>query len=200
MKSLKTILTIITAGILSLSVQAETNSDWSNLKSKKQTKLGLYMTPNQASNYMKKHESKALFIDVRTRPEVNFLGMPTVASSNIPYMKMNDWYSWNAKKKNFNLDVNSEFSSTVEELVKTKGLTKNDTLILICRSGSRSSKAADLLSKLGYTKVYSIPEGYEGDKSKAVMTKGQRIVNGWKNSGLPWSYKLQVSKMYKVGE
>ena len=25
---------------------------------------------------------------------------------------------------------------------------------------------------------------------------GQRIVNGWKNAGLPWTYKLEKSKMY----
>ena len=30
----------------------------------------------------------------------------------------------------------------------------------------------------------------EGDK------KGWRLKNGWKNSGLPWSYKLNKDKMY----
>jgi hypothetical protein len=25
---------------------------------------------------------------------------------------------------------------------------------------------------------------------------GQRIVNGWKNAGLPWTYKLVKAKMY----
>ena len=25
---------------------------------------------------------------------------------------------------------------------------------------------------------------------------GQRAVNGWKNAGLPWSYKLDKAKMY----
>lgn len=197
---MKKLFILFSAGLLSLSVQASENTDWSKLKSKKQTTLGLYMTPTQANDYMKKHADKALFIDVRTRPEVNFLGMPNTASANVPYMKLNDWYSWNAKKKNFDMEVNSDFAVSILEQVKSKGLTKNDTLILICRSGSRSSKAANLLTKLGYTKVYSIPEGFEGDKSKALATKGQRVVNGWKNAGLPWSYKLQVSKMYKVGE
>ena len=197
---MKKLLVLTLAGLLSLSVQAAGNSDWSKLKSKKQTTLGLYMTPTQASDYMKQNADKALFVDVRSRAEVNFLGMPKSANANVPYMKLNDWYSWNAKKKNFNMEVNSDFAVSIADQVKVKGLTKNDTVILICRSGSRSSKAANLLTKLGYTKVYSIPEGYEGDKSKAVATKGQRVVNGWKNAGLPWSYKLQISKMYKVGE
>ena len=197
---MKKLLILSLTGLLSLSVQAAGNSDWSKLKSKKQTTLGLYMTPTQASDYMKQNADKALFVDVRSRAEVNFLGMPKSANANVPYMKLNDWYSWNAKKKNFNMEVNSDFAVSIADQVKVKGLTKNDTVILICRSGSRSSKAANLLTKLGYTKVYSIPEGYEGDKSKAVATKGQRVVNGWKNAGLPWSYKLQISKMYKVGE
>jgi len=188
------------AGLIAFSVQAGVNTDWSKLKAKKQTKSGLYMTPEQAYTFIEKNGDKATFIDVRSRPEVNFLGMPTVANANVPYMKLADWYSWNAKKHNFNMELNPEFSQTIESRVKERGLSKDDVLILICRSGSRSAKAANLLTSLGYTKVYSVPEGYEGDKSKATATKGQRVVNGWKNSGLPWSYNLMVSKMYDVGE
>ena len=66
----------------------------------------------------------------------------------------------------------------------------------MCRSGSRSSKAADLLADLGYKRVISVIDGYEGDKAKEGKFKGQRVVNGWKNNGLPWSYKLDKSKMY----
>lgn len=200
MKAITKVTAIVLSVFIAFSAQAATNNNWSKLKAKKKTDLGLYMTPKQAFTHMNKKASKSLLIDVRSRAEVNFLGMPTVASANIPYMKLNDWYSWNAKKKNFNLDVNSEFAADIANKVKVNGLSKNDTIILLCRSGSRSSKAANLLSKLGYTKVYSIPEGYEGDKSKATKTKGQRVVNGWKNAGLPWSYKLKVSKMYKVSK
>jgi len=200
---MKRILPIISAIILALSaisVQASNVADWSNLKTKKQTKPALYMTPDQANKFMKKNGQKALFLDVRSRPEVNFLGMPTIADANVPYMKLSEWFAWNKKKNNFKMEVNSDFIDDVASRVKTKGLSKNDPIILICRSGSRSSKAANLLTDLGYTKVYSIPEGYEGDKSKDILTKGQRIVNGWKNAGLPWSYTLKVSKMYKVSE
>ena len=76
------------------------------------------------------------------------------------------------------------------------GLDKNDTVILICRSGDRSSRAANLLTDLGYTKVYSVVDGFEGDLLKTGPQAGQRAVNGWKNAGLPWSYKLDKSKLY----
>ena len=51
-------------------------------------------------------------------------------------------------------------------------------------------KAADLLAKLGYTHVYSITDGYEGDKAKQGEHAGQRVVNGWRNAGLPWTYTI----------
>ena len=66
----------------------------------------------------------------------------------------------------------------------------------MCRSGNRSAKAADLLAKAGYTKVYNQVEGYEGDKAKEGDTKGKRTVNGWKNAGLPWNYHLDKDVMY----
>lgn len=194
------IITGIMLGCLSFVSAADSGSDWSKLKAKKQTKHELYMTPKQAFEYMQASGDKTLFIDVRTRSEVSFLGMPTVADANVPYMELNEWYAWNAKKKNFKMEVNSSFSNEIESRLRSKGLTKNDAVILICRSGSRSSKAADLLAGLGYTKVYSIPEGYEGDKAKSGTNKGQRVVNGWKNTALPWSYKLKLSKMYNSGE
>jgi rhodanese-related sulfurtransferase len=130
---------------------------------------------------------------------VNFLGMPTTADANVPYMVMNEWYAWNHKKNNFKMEVNSDFADDVAKRMKEKGLSKTDPVILTCRSGSRSAKAADLLAGLGYTNVYTIVSGFEGDKVKDGPLKGQRAKNGWKNSDLPWTYKLQMAKMYKVG-
>ncbi|WP_295888318.1 hypothetical protein [uncultured Thiohalocapsa sp.] len=34
------------------------------------------------------------------------------------------------------------------------------------------------------------------DKAKAGPRKGERVVNGWKNAGLPWTYKLDKAAMY----
>jgi len=52
------------------------------------------------------------------------------------------------------------------------------------------------LTDLGYTKVYTVVDGFEGDLAKTGPQAGQRVVNGWKNAGLPWSYKLDKSKLY----
>ncbi|MCW8901851.1 MAG: rhodanese-like domain-containing protein [Gammaproteobacteria bacterium] len=171
-------------------------TDFSKLNKKKQTKLGLYLTATQAFDMMKNDHTKTLFIDVRTRPEINFLGMPTLADANVPYMRMNEWYTWNDKKQSFNLDVNGDFEKNIATRLKEKSLSKSDPIILMCRSGSRSAKAANLLADLGYKKVYTVVDGYEGDKVKTGEFKGMRMKNGWKQAKLPWTYELAKEKMY----
>ena len=173
--------------------------DSADLPKKKRTKLELYMTPVDAYEFVTKNADQSLFLDVRTRTEVNFLGMPTNVDANVPYMVMNEWYAWDSKKNTFKMEVNSDFADKVAERLAEKGLSKNDPVILTCRSGSRSAKAADLLAGLGYKNVYTVVSGFEGDKVKDGPFKGQRIKNGWKNAGLPWTYKLKLAKMYNVG-
>ncbi len=48
----------------------------------------------------------------------------------------------------------------------------------------------------GYTQVYVVTDGFEGGKIKSGERKNWRLKNGWKNAGLPWSYKLNMEKMY----
>ncbi|MES9980053.1 MAG: rhodanese-like domain-containing protein, partial [Candidatus Thiodiazotropha sp. 6PLUC5] len=93
---------------------------------------------------------------------------------------------------------NSGFLLSMEELINAKGASKETKIIVLCRSGSRSAKAANLLAKSGYKNVFSVVDGFEGDKAKSCELKGQRVVNGWKNSGLPWSYKLDKDKMFNL--
>jgi rhodanese-related sulfurtransferase len=179
-----------------ISACAVSSNQEASIAKKKQTELGLYLDASEAYKKITDNADKVLFIDVRTRAEINFLGMPESVDANIPYMNMNEWYAWNDKKQNFKLEVNSQFVEALKQRLAAKGLTKNDTVILMCRSGSRSAKAVNLLAKNGFTQVYTVIDGYEGDKSKAADKKGQRVMNGWKNAGLPWSYKLNKDKMY----
>jgi len=187
------------ATLLLFSASLFAASDWSDLPKKKQTVLGLYLNPQQAYEIMQTNGAQTLFLDIRSRAEVNFLGTPTIADANVPYMELNDWYAWNAKSHGFKMEVNSEFADSVAARLTEKGLKKDSRIILMCRSGDRSAKAVDLLAKLGYRQVYSVTEGFEGDLANDGNQRGQRVVNGWKNAGLPWSYALDKNKMYKVG-
>ena len=189
---------IIFAVVFSLFMPLSTYAmDPANVPKKMQSSLGLYFSPAEAYEQMQKHGDKTLFIDLRDPVEVNYTGMPTVADANVPFKLVNT-KKWNLKKKQFDMAKNKDFISGVDARLKAKGLTKSDTVILMCRSGPRGGKAANALSKAGYTKVYNLVEGFEGFAVKDGPKKGQRTINGWKNAGLPYDTPkgLDVSKMY----
>jgi rhodanese-related sulfurtransferase len=166
----------------------------------KQTKLGHYFSSKEAAKFMDKNGAKALFLDVRTTSEVNFLGMPKQADANVPYMKEPDFPVWDNVKQTYKLELNPDFLPELRHRLSAKGLGPDDTIVLICRSGDRSAAAANLLAEAGFKNVYSVVDGYEGDLATSGPKKGQRSVNGWKNAGLPWSYRLDKAKMYKSAE
>lgn len=164
----------------------------------KRTKLGQYLSSREAAKFMTQNASKALFLDIRTPAEVAFVGMPAQADANVPYMKEPDFPAWDSVKSTFKLELNPDFLAEVRRRLAAKGLKSGDTIVLICRSGDRSAAAANLLAEAGFKNVYSVVDGYEGDLAADGPKAGQRAVNGWKNAGLPWSYKLDKAKMYKL--
>ena len=52
--------------------------------------------------------------------------------------------------------------------------------------------AVNPLAKAGFVNVYNIIDGMEGDKvnDPGSVNHGKRMRNGWKNSGLPWTYDI----------
>ena len=178
-----------------ISTQVISSEDFSKLSEKKQTPQALYVNAVQAHQMKLQDPDNVFLVDVRTQGEIEFLGMADIADVNIPYM-FNDLSEWDTKKYRYLKQPNSNFSVTLREKLEEAGLDKNNTILLMCRSGTRSSKAANLLHQLGYTKAYTVVDGFEGDKVKAGSHKGQRLVNGWKNANLPWSYKPTEQKVY----
>jgi len=80
----------------------------------------------------------------------------------------------------------------------TAKLKPSDTIYVMCRSGGRSAKTVDILAEAGFTTVYNIVDGFEGDKIKdeGSYFNGKRMRNGWKNSGVPWTYALDPDLIY----
>ena len=97
-------------------------------------------------------------------------------------------------------EPNPRFEPEIARRLAAQGLSKEDSLILICRSGDRSARAVNLLTELGYRSVYTVVDGYEGDIAAEGPQAGQRVVNGWRNAGLPWAYQLDKAKMYLPAE
>jgi rhodanese-related sulfurtransferase len=133
---------------------------------------------------------------VRTRAEVKYIGMANMVDANIPLRLLRDDYAWSEKSATYRTRVNPGFVAAVERLLEHRGLDRNSPIILMCQSGSRVPAAARLLHQAGFGEVYTQYQGFEGFKAKQGPNKGQRVVNGWKNANLPWSYELDAGKMY----
>ena len=54
---------------------------------------------------------------------------------------------------------------------------------------ARSAAAIAKLLEAGVkVDLYNVVDGFEGDKGES----GARDVNGWRNAGLPWTYKIRA--------
>lgn len=187
--------TLATA-LMALAAPAAHAFDAAQVPEAKRTSLGLYLDAKEAAHMKAEQGAKALFIDVRSRAEATFLGMSTQVDALMPYQEFGgEMAIWDERENAFGLESSLDFIPQVEALIQAKGIGKNSPIIVMCRSGNRSATAVTLLAKYGYTQVYSVVDGYEGDKAKTGPQAGQRVVNGWRNAGLPWSYKLDKAKV-----
>ncbi len=93
-------------------------TDESSLPNYKLTSQKLYLTVNEAYRLKKNQPDKVLFVDVRTRAEIEYVGIPEIIDS------------------------------------------------------------------------------FKGDNVESGPDAVKRNLNGWKNAGLPWNYKLDKEKMY----
>ncbi len=155
-----------------------------NLPQGKQTTLGLYVTAKEAYEQWKAAPEKVKIIDVRTPEEYLFVGYPPMAWK-IPVAEQT--YLWDSEKKHYALKPLFGFAARVQSVAKP-----TDTIMVMCRSGGRSAMAANMLAKAGFTNVYNIIDGMEGDGNGDSESVPQ---GGWKNSGCPWTKKLTPERM-----
>ena len=163
-------------------------------KHKKQTPFDLYLTAAEAYNLKKTLGNKAYLVDIRTPGEVMFVGMAHDVDIHIPFY-LADYSRWDPKKRQYAMKPNPDFIRELQNHLEKENLDKDASIILMCRSGSRSAKAARLLYDHDYKRVYTVIDGFEGDAAKVGEQKGQRVVNGWKNAGLPWSYRTRKEQL-----
>ena len=153
------------------------------LPKEKETILGLYVTAKEAFEMWKANPDNLKILDVRTPEEYIFIGHADMAW-NIPLAFQS--YEWDAEINHFKFRPNPDFLINVQTIAGLK-----DTLLVMCRSGGRSAMAVNALAKAGFSNVYQITDGMEGDlvEDPESLYFGQHMKNGWKNSGLPWTYK-----------
>lgn len=186
-------MTVAAVTALAGAAHAQGNVTAAKVPEEMRTKANLYLLPKDAQRFVVSQKGKALFLDVRTRAEAQFLGMADSVDALVPYVEFQEFMTdWDDKRGFYKLEPFNDFVPEVARRLAAKGLTKDDPVVVMCRAGERSSRAADLLTDSGYKRVYTVVYGFEGELSD----DGRRNLNGWKNSGLPWSYELDRRKMY----
>lgn len=117
-------------------------------------------------------DPSAVLVDVRTEPEWRYVGLPDLEELG----KTTVLVSWQAYPE---MQMNEGFTREVE----AAGVARDDTVLLLCRSGQRSARAAEALTAAGFRRCYNVVEGFEGGKD-GDGHRGKR--EGWKVAGLPW--------------
>ena len=182
--------------LCSLGVGGARSAPAEEVRSKWHTPFGLYLDPREAWQMKTANPDRVTLIDVRTRAEVKYIGMADAVDANIPVRLLREDYAWSEKSNTYRTRENEDFVAAVQVLLRQRELDRSSTIILMCQSGSRVPVAARLLHAAGFTRVYTQYQGFEGAKAKDGPDRGKRVVNGWKNAGLPWSYRLDPAKMY----
>lgn len=125
-----------------------------------------HLTPKEAFAFLNDNP-EALLIDVRSEIEYLFVGHPKGAI----HVSWNDGPDW---------EVNPHF---VGEVKKLAGHGTDRPIVLICRSGNRSVAAGEALIEAGFSKVFNVLHGFEGELDDQHH---RGSVSGWRFDGLPW--------------
>ena len=108
----------------------------------------------------------AVLVDVRSAEEFKFVGH-VPGSIHVPWAT------------GTNLNRNPRFVRELE--AKVGG--KQAVVLLLCRSGKRSVLAAQAATQVGFTQVFNVLEGFEGELNE-YLKRG--YADGWRFHGLPW--------------
>lgn len=135
------------------------------------------LTPVEAFEALTE-DHEAILVDVRTRAEWAFVGMPDLSGLGRSVIPV-EWTAFPT------MAPNAQF---VDQLLQATGGELPDHCLFICRSGARSMAAAQTVAQVAggqgrSIRCTNVAEGFEGD----LDADGHRgRVNGWKVRRLPW--------------
>ena len=160
------------------------------------TELGI--SAKEAYEKVRQPNAKILFLDVRDPVEIMFVGFTDLVHANIPYLIV-DRTTWDDRRGNFKPNYNPKFVADVKAELTKRGWGEDTEIITMCRSGSeRGEPSAAFLRENGFPNARYVVDGFQGSALKEGPQAGFRLKNGWQNSGLPWSAKMNADKMHRV--
>lgn len=121
-------------------------------------------------------DAGSVLIDVRTRAEWAFVGLPDLEAIGKRVLTV----EWQTSPEG---RVDAAFPDRLKSVLDAAGANEDAELFFICRSGGRSRMAAEAMANAGYRQCRNVAEGFEGPLD-AERHRGR--VAGWKASGLAW--------------
>ncbi len=128
------------------------------------------VTPQAAYDALQSDE-RAVLVDVRTKAEWQFVGVPDLSGLGHRVVTV-EWTTYPEGARN---------PGFVEQL-QAAGVQEGTPVYFLCRSGVRSVAAADEATAHGLGPAFNVLDGFEGPHDE----QGHRAVAGWKVAGLPW--------------
>jgi rhodanese-related sulfurtransferase len=119
---------------------------------------------------------RSQLIDVRTRAEWAYVGIPDLACLNKRPVLI-EWQTFPDQS------VDARFGERLASELSALGVEPADDLFFICRSGGRSMAAAKAMAAIGYCACHNVAGGFEGPLDEE---RHRGSVGGWKVAGLPW--------------
>lgn len=120
------------------------------------------VTPPEAWQLCK--EGRARLVDVRTAPEVRYVGC-------VPGAVHVEWHGTDTEQV-------QRFLHDLKAVAQP-----DETVLLLCRSGVRSHHAARVAREAGYRNMFNVLEGFEGQRNHSHQ---RGFIDGWRSHGLPW--------------
>jgi rhodanese-related sulfurtransferase len=124
-----------------------------------------------------KTDPASVLVDVRTRAEWAFVGLPDLSSLGKRVVTV----EWQTFPDN---SVDPAFTQRLQSALSGTGAGSATELYFICRSGGRSRMAAEAMAALGYQRCHNVADGFEGPLDQS---RHRGTVGGWKAAGLAWA-------------
>jgi rhodanese-related sulfurtransferase len=129
------------------------------------------VSPQEAAKLL---EDGALYLDVRSEPE--FAEGHAPGALNVPLLHQGP----------AGMVENADFLRVVEG-----AFAKEERLVVGCKSGGRSRRAAGMLTRAGYTAIFDVVGGFEGGRDAFG-----RAAPGWRAGGLPVETSQSAGQSY----
>lgn len=153
----------LSASALAVDERVKSNVDYFEVSPERQTLLGLFVTTREVEGLLRGYPDIVL-IDVRGLIDVAATGTAFDTPHHVPFLLENHaavGATFDGRPRKV---INPHFVDHVLRIVSDGKEEKSRTILVICRRGWVSARAANFLAEHGFTNIYSVIDGLEGKR------------------------------------